>query len=290
MQQTATRPDLFFNPEMSEAIFGRFSTFIYDNCGVKMPPVKRTMLKSRLTKRLRILGIRSFADYYDYVCSPEGMNAELVHMIDEVTTNKTDFFREPAHFDFLIQTAVPTILNLRRVSEFSKLNIWSAGCSSGEEPYTLAMVLADYFENRPGDFSILATDISTRVLAKAKKGIYTKPVIQPVSHKFRQKYLMRGKGSLEGFSRVVPELREKVSFQRLNLLEGRDFGLKQRMDMIFCRNVIIYFDHPTQKRLFEKYYKQIISGGFMFIGHSETLNNINNDFVPATSAVYRKPE
>ncbi len=255
-----------------------------------MTPVKKTMLTARLTKRLRALRIGTFAEYYEYVSSPEGLSEELVHMIDMVTTNKTDFFREPVHFDFLTQTAVPAIEKLRRVSDLKKLNIWSAGCSSGEEPYTMAMTLSEYFENRPGDFSILATDISTRVLAKAKKGVYAKDVIQPVAQMCRQKYLMRGKGASEGFFRIVPELRKKINFQRLNLLEGKSFGMKQQMDMIFCRNVIIYFDRSTQKGLFEKYYNQLIPGGYMFIGHSETLQNINSNFVQIASATYRKPE
>ncbi len=290
MQQPAIQQNPFFKPKMSTGVFGRFSDFIYEKCGIKMPPAKKTMLTARLTKRLRILGISSFGDYYDYVTSPNGLEEELVHMINVVTTNKTDFFREPGHFDFLIQKALPVITGKKRLSELNKLNIWSAGCSSGEEPYTLAMVLSEYFENRPGDFSILATDISTKVLAKAKNAVYTKQVVQPVTHNFRQKYLMRGTGSQEGLFRIVPELRKKINFQRLNLLEGRDFGLKQRMDMIFCRNVIIYFDRPTQIGLFEKYYRQLIAGGYLFIGHSETLNNINKDFVLVGSAVYEKPK
>ena len=274
---------------MSTGVFTRFSAFIYDRCGVKMTPAKKTMLTSRLYKRLRHLGMTSFQQYYDYVTSPRGLSEELVQMINVVTTNKTDFFREPAHFDFLVNNALPDLVNTRHISELSRLNVWSAGCSSGEEPYTLCMFLSEFFEKRTGDFSLLATDISTRVLDIAKTAIYSKDTIDPVSHSFRIKYLMRGKGSQAGFFRIVPELRKRVIFRRLNLLEGTDFGIKQRMDIIFCRNVIIYFDHETQKKLFEKYYAQLIPGGYLFIGHSETLHGINADFVPVGSAVYKKP-
>ena len=253
-------------------------------------PAKKTMLTARLTKRLRTLGISSFHEYFDFVRNSKDRSDELVRMIDVVTTNKTDFFCESQHFDFLVQNALPDLVRNRRMGPAGKLNIWSAGCSSGEEPYTLGMVLSEFFRNqRGGGFSILATDISTRVLAVAQRGIYEERLVEPVPRQMKRRYLMRGKGSQEGFCRVVPELRKCMQFRRLNLIEGRNFGLRTGMDIIFCRNVIIYFDRKTQIRLFEKFYNQLEPGGYLFIGHSETLHGINDQFLSVGTAVYQKP-
>ena len=276
---------------MSNRDFRRFSEFIYEQCGVKLPPAKRTMLTVRLNKRLRALNMTSFRKYFEYVSGPDGRSGELVRMIDVVTTNKTDFFREPKHFEFLNRQALPGIMGANRRKGRKRLNIWSAGCSSGEEPYTLAMLLSEFFEReKEGDYGILATDISTRVLEIAKKGIYPERVIAPIPAILKRRYLMRGKGSSKGLFRVAPELRNRVSFQRLNLNTGRSFEVKTLMDIIFCRNVIIYFDRDTQIRLFEKFYEQLVPGGYIFIGHSETLHGINDRFVPVTVAVYQKPK
>ena len=275
--------------EMPDDLFLRFSRFIYEHCRIKMSPAKKVMLKARLTKRLRHLAMTSFEDYYGYVTSKRGLRDELEHMINVVTTNKTDFFREPAHFDVLMNKALPAITQMRTITNAARLNVWSAGCSSGEEPYTLSMFLWEFFGKRQGDFSILASDISTRVLDAAKRAIYTKAAIEPIPDVFRKKYLMRGKGSRDGYFRIMPELRKKVLFRRINLLEKNDFNVKGLMDIIFCRNVIIYFDRETQITLFKKFYAQLRPGGFMFVGHSETLNTISNDFVQVDSAVYQRP-
>ena len=277
---------------MSDSDFRRFSVFIYEKCGINLKPAKKTMLIGRLSKRLRVLKISSFGEYFDYLSSSRGRSDELVRMIDVVSTNKTDFFREPAHFDVLKNMALPSLLQRRGRSSSEQVNVWSAGCSSGEEPYTIAMVLSEFFEGQQGGggFSILATDISTRVLDAARQGIYSEDDVLPVPKQLKSKYLMRGKGSRQGYCRVVPELRKLVKFQRLNFNEGRGFDLRMEMDIIFCRNVIIYFDHQTQVRLFEKFYNQLKPGGYLFIGHSETLNGINDRFVPVESAVYQKSE
>ena len=275
--------------EMSDAEFQRFSALIYEKCGINLVPAKKTMLTARLSKRLRECGIFSFREYFDYVNSPRGQSEELVRMIDAVSTNKTDFFREPQHFDFLVKKVLPDFVRNGSIGPGRRLNIWSAGCSSGEEPYTLAMVLSEFYQNPGrGEFSILATDISTRVLGLAGRGIYAERLIEPVSLQLKRKYLMKGKGSQAGFCRIVPELRKCIRFRRLNLIEGRNFGLRMGMGIIFCRNVIIYFDRNTQINLFEKFYNQLQPGGYLFIGHSETLNGINDQFVPVGSAVYQK--
>lgn len=272
---------------LSDRDFSRFSDFIYQACGIKLPPVKKTMLASRLQKRLRQLNINSYSAYLDYVQSPEGQAVELCQMIDVVSTNKTDFFREAQHFEVMTSLVLPEYV--RRMTNSSKkvLRVWSAGCSSGEEPYTLAMVLDNFFARYPGlDYSVLGTDICTEVLAKAEAAVYADEVVAPVSPALRHKYLMKGKGAHKGFHRIVPELRRKVTFERLNFMD-RDFGIEQKMDIIFCRNVIIYFDRKTQCALFEKFYRQFSPKGYMFTGHSETLEGIGDRMERVASAVFR---
>lgn len=275
---------------MSDRTFSRFSNFIHAELGIKMPGSKKIMLQSRLHKRMRSLDIKSFDDYYDYVFNSTAKQEELTHMVNVVTTNKTDFFREPKQFDYLAQTALAeTILNEKKALR-KRLLVWSAGCSTGEEPYTLAMVVADFMEGRrDGEFSILATDISTRVLETAREAIYPEKIVAPVPMRLKKKYLMRGNGPQKGFARIVPNLRKKVSFQRLNLNKGNHFGIRTPMDIIFCRNVIIYFDRQTQTKLFEKFYAQLAPGGYMFIGHSETLQGIDGRFRAVGPSIYRKP-
>ena len=268
---------------LSDKEFARLSEFIHDECGIKVTEAKRVMLEGRLQKRLRKLGLGSFATYCEYLFSPEGMENEVTFMIDEVTTNKTDFFREPAHFRFLVESVVPDLTRFRR-----KLTIWSAGCSSGEEPYTLAMVLSDYAERLPGfEFLVLATDISTNVLGKAQKAIYDEERVAPVSSEFKRKYLLRSKDKTQKTVRIVPELRSRVRFRRLNFMDG-DFGFREPIDVIFCRNVIIYFDKATQERLLNRFCRHLVPGGYVFMGHSEALIDMNVPLTPVAPTVYRK--
>jgi len=274
---------------MGSREFARFAEFIYGQCGIKMPPAKKTMLEARLQKRLRTLGMGSFQEYADFLFSKEGAGAELVHLIDVVTTNKTDFFREPAHFDFLVTRALPDLAQSRGVGFRKGLSIWSAGCSSGEEPYTLAMVLAEFAEQNPGfSYGILATDICTTVLDKARMAIYGEERVEPVPLPLKRKYLLRGKGSQKGLVRIVPELRGRIRFRRLNFMDD-DFGLREPMDIIFCRNVIIYFDKGTQEKLLNKFCRHLIPGGYLFMGHSETLSGLDVPLVQVASTIYRKP-
>ncbi len=254
-----------------------------------MPETKKNMLQSRLQKRMRRLGIQTFDAYYDYIFNGSRKD-ELANMVDVVTTNKTDFFREPAQFEYLKHSALPEFARRHSKKLRKNITVWSAGCSTGQEPYTLAMVLADFFQKKPdGDFSILATDISTQVLATAKQGIYSEDTMEPVPDDLKRKYVMRGKRTQENLYRIVPELRKRIIFQHLNLNNGETFGLRTSMDIIFCRNVIIYFDQQTQIKLFNKFYSQLASGGYMFIGHSETLLGLNDQFVPIGPSIYRKP-
>ncbi|MFP4037241.1 MAG: CheR family methyltransferase [Desulfobacteraceae bacterium] len=277
--------------EMSDRDFIRFSGLIYETCGIRLPPVKKTMLSARLAKRLRALRIPTFDKYYEYLTSTRGWRDELHHMIDVVTTNKTGFFREPAHFEILTQEVLPELLAARGKSGYSKLRFWSAACSSGEEPFTLAMVLEEFASKSPGGLSyeILATDISIRMLQKARAAVYEEEKVNAVPGHLRRKYLMRGRGAREGLVRIVPELRSNVQFERLNLLRTGGFGLKALMDVVFCRNVVIYFNRKTQCELFRRIYDQIQPGGYLFIGHSETLHGIHDGFRSVRATVYQKP-
>jgi len=274
---------------MSDRDFHRFRDLVYEQCGINLTGAKKTMLTSRLRKRMGALGIHAFGQYYDHVLSAKGRSGELVHMLDAVSTNKTDFFREPRHFDYLKKEVLPAMVHSGCWRPDRRLNIWSAGCSSGEEPYTISMVLAEFdSQNRAGDFSILATDISTRVLEIAGRGIYPERAVEPVPPALKRRYVMWGKNSQKGFCRVAPELRSRIQFRRINLNYGRDFGIRTKMDVIFCRNVIIYFDRETQKKLFDKFYAQLVPGGFLFIGHSEILHGVKDRFEPMAGSTYRK--
>ena len=275
--------------KMKKEEFQQFSSFIYDQVGIQLPPTKQTMLESRLHKRLKHLNIATFQEYQSYVFSQEGRQSELVHLIDVVTTNKTDFFREPGHFRFLTESALPAILRHRQISRNQPIRLWSAGCSSGEEPYTLSMVLSEYAAgHRDCHFTILASDISTRILETARTAIYPEERTEDIAFDLKKKYLLRSKDRSASLIRISPETRANVSFRRINFMDF-DFGIAEKMDIIFCRNVVIYFDKPTQQNLMRKFHQQLRPGGYLFLGHSETLNGIDVDFKTAGSTVYVKP-
>lgn len=271
---------------MSREDFERLSAFIHAELGIKMPPSKKSLLEGRLQKRLRLLGYPSFREYCEFLLSPEGLSGEIIHAIDLVTTNKTDFFRESYHFDFLLEEGLSELA--KAGAGFARvLRAWSAGCSTGEEPYTLAMAMSEYACARPGfDFFIHASDISTRVLQFAAKGIYAEERITPVPEHYRRKYLLRSRDASKGLVRVKPELREKVGFHRLNFMSG-SFNLKD-LDIIFCRNVIIYFDKPTQQKLFMKFSECMRPGALLFIGHSESLNGFSLPLEKVSTSIYRR--
>jgi chemotaxis protein methyltransferase CheR len=268
---------------MSNKDFSRLKDFIYNECGINIIDSKRTMLEARLKKRLRDLNLKSFSLYCDYLFSPDGMQDELTNMIDQVTTNKTDFFREPAHFNYLSHKVLPHLACIRK-----NVVVWSAGCSSGEEPYTLAMVLSDFTNNnRFFNFLILATDISTRVLDKARFAVYDEERINPVPPDMKRKYLLRSKDRTKRLYRVIPALREQIKFRRLNFMDS-DFGFREPVDIIFCRNVIIYFDKQTQEKLLNKFCKYLSPDGYLFVGHSETLFGMDVPLTQVAPTIYRK--
>ncbi|HTX35229.1 MAG TPA: CheR family methyltransferase [Bryobacteraceae bacterium] len=273
---------------LSTADFERLRSLIHAECGIHLSGEKKTMLEIRLRRRLQNLQLSSCAEYCNFVFAPGGKDQELVHLIDAVTTNKTDFFREPDHFEFLATRVLPD-LDARNGADRRSL-VWSAGCSTGEEPYTLAMVLSEYAQGHAGfRFSVLATDISTAVLAKARLGVFKAEAVKPVRENLRRKYVMRSRDPGADQVRIVPELRAKVEFRRMNFMDA-GHALPAPPEIVFCRNVIIYFDRPTQLRVLERLTRQLAPGGYFFSGHSESLQNMGLPLVAVGPAIYRKTE
>lgn len=267
--------------------YSRLRKLVYEEAGIALGSERRTMLEMRVKRRLKELSIPSYADYCDYLFSQRGLKEELVHLIDVVTTNKTDFFREPNHFEFLTATALPA---LAAAAGRRPLLVWSAGCSTGEEPYTLAMVLSEYgLTHAGGSFRILATDVSTTVLEKAERGIYSIDAIRPVPAALKVKYFMRSRDRSSDRVRVVPELRRLVQFRRLNFMDP-EYGITEKAGLIFCRNVIIYFDRPTQQQILKKLAKNLEPGGYLFVGHAETLHELDLPLIPVAPALYRRTD
>jgi chemotaxis protein methyltransferase CheR len=266
----------------------RFCTFITRELGIKMSPAKLPLLQSRLQKRLRELQLGSLEAYQEYLFNSDGAEKEVVHFIDAVTTNKTDFFRESQHFDMLVQAVLPRLDRDPTGSRPWPFKLWCAGCSSGEEPYTLSMVLAEYAARRRGfDFTLLATDISTRVLEHAVRGIYDAERIEPVPMPLRQKYLLRSKDPARAAVKIAPELRQRIVFQRLNFMDA-EYPVKDSFEVIFFRNVMIYFDKPTQEAVITRLCRHLLPGGFLFVGHSESLAGQNIPVRCVGAALYRK--
>jgi chemotaxis protein methyltransferase CheR len=266
----------------------RLRSLAYDQAGIHLGPDKKTMLELRIRPRLRVLGLNSYSEYCEYLFGRQGQREELVSFLDVVTTNKTDFFREPGHFEFLVKIGLAAMLE--RTGATRELRLWSAGCSTGEEPYTLAMVLSEYAEAHPElRFSILATDLSTTVLEKAQRGIFRAEVVAPVPIELRRKYFMRSRDRASDQMRAVPELRSLIEFRRLNFMDT-DYGIEGKMDALFCRNVIIYFDRPTKEQIIRKLVHVLVPGGYAFFGHSETLNGFDVPLQPLGPALYRKTD
>lgn len=258
-----------YSAQLKDSEFKKLSEFIMSEYGIKMPPEKRIMLQSRLQKRLKALGLTNFKDYLNYLFSPQGIEHEVVQMMDVVSTNKTDFFRESAHFDYLNSDALPHLTNELKIN---KIEIWSAGCSSGEEPYTLAITLKEYSESVPGfDFNIFASDISTKVLKMASNAIYHEDRVKDIPFNLKKKYFLRSKNREDKQVRVIPELRKKMQFARINLLE-LPYSSTPSYHIIFCRNVLIYFDRETQQKILNALCSNLITNGFLFLGHSESIS------------------
>jgi len=275
------------NPDvvkMTDHDFNKISQFIYSRYGIKMPANKKTLLESRLQKRLKTTSFSTFKDYLNYLFTPQGQLVELIPMVNAVTTNKTDFFRGPDHFELLANTLVPEFI----ARKIHSLKVWSAGCSTGEEPYTMAMTLSECKTLHPTlNFSILGTDLSSDVLQRATRAVYSEDNIADIPLAMRRKYLLQSKVRQDRKVRIVPTLRERVVFERLNLMDEH-YKTGFNFHVIFCRNVLIYFDRATQERVINKLLTKLEKGGYLFIGHSESLTQMNLPVQHVKATVFRK--
>ena len=255
---------------LSDRHFRTIAELIEGQVGIKLPAGKRLMLEGRLHKRVRALNYSGLNEYVDHLFGADQFDTEITHLIDVVTTNKTDFFREPSHFGFMEEVAVPELLKPRgRASR--DLKIWSAACSTGMEAYTAAMVLDNM--TRTGSrfrFRILGTDISTAVLRLAKAAIYARDVIAPVPPEFVKRYFLSSRDQSRDEVRMVPELRQLTHFMRMNLMDA-SYPVDRDVDIIFCRNVLIYFDKQTQRKVVDQLCSHLRPGGYLMVGHSESM-------------------
>ena len=285
MALNSDRPGCMQYPQLSDGLFQKFSDLVYEKTGIFLKPEKKELLNARLGKRLRATGIASFKEYYEHV-THDRSGGELVHLIDSVSTNFTSFFRENSHFELLSGTVLPGFVKEGRGKKKDIL-LWSSASSSGEEPYTMAMVVEDFVSRHPGTrYRIMATDISTRVLAQAKSGVYAEERVAKVPTPFLKKYFQKGVGGSDGFVKVKEDLRQKVQFDHFNLMG--DFPWREAIDVIFCRNVMIYFNRETQQELVRKFHQALTPGGYLFIGHSESINGLKHDFTQIDATAYLK--
>ena len=269
---------------LSSRNFKRLAELIHGYSGIKMPPGKQTMLEGRLRRRMRLHALDTLDAYCEHLFDHDGLDGELVALIDAVTTNKTEFFREPMHFDFVATQVLPALGKAGR----RPVKVWSAACSIGAEPYTLAMVLEEYRRlNRGPDYSILCTDLCTEALGQAIAGKYPEALIAPVDPQLRQRYLRRARDPHSDLVRIAPQLRAQLTFARLNLMDDQ-YPVDRDMDMIFCRNILIYFDKPTQSRVLSRLCDHLRPGGHLFLGHSESIVGVDLPITQIANTVFRK--
>lgn len=268
---------------LSDRNFHRLCSYVYSVCGIKLTEKKRSMVDGRLRRRMRALDIIDINEYSEFLLggSPAA-EAEVPYFIDAVTTNKTDFFREPAHYVFMQEHIMPGwAAEGRRGAK-----IWSAACSTGAEAYTTAMVVEDYFRGR-FDYSITATDLSTDVLQKGSSGLFPRAMIDPIPEEFRRRYVLVPKNPARTEFLIAPALRSKVSFHRLNLMDNR-YPFDRDYDLIFLRNVLIYFDRPTQDSVLAKLCDHLRPGGYLFLGHSESLAGAKLPLQMVANTIFRR--
>lgn len=267
----------------TDADFARLRNLVKNLTGISLSEQKRELVYGRLTRRLRALGFGSFKDYCDFL--EDNLDAELEHFTNAITTNLTSFFRENHHFELLSNDLRSWLMN--RLGSNGRLRIWSAGCSTGEEAYSIAITLA---ETIPDVFSrnvkILATDLDTNVVATGRAGVYPENRIEAIEAERKRKWFQRGSGTTTGMVRVDQKLRDMVTFNQLNLMG--EWPMRGKFDVIFCRNVVIYFDKPTQSKLFSRYADALCDDGVLFIGHSETMADVCDRFDLVGKTMYRK--
>ncbi len=255
--------------------------------GINLGLHKRDLVVSRLAKRLREMNLASFSEYVRFLQDESG-DVEMINMINLITTNKTDFFREKHHFDFLAETVLPEIHERGEASGQKVLRCWSAGCSSGEEPYSIAIVISEFFKKKPGwTAKILASDLDTTVLTKARDGIYEASQVEPIPRPLLTRYFDRRPHNGEVFYEVKPALKRMITYRKFNLMAPR-YPLKVKLDFIFCRNVLIYFDNNDKRSIVSKFHAVLRPEGFLFIGHSESLMMAKDLYQSVGTTVYRR--
>lgn len=276
-----------FTAAISSAAYRTLEALVYQHSHIRLGPDKQPMLANRLRKRLRALGLTSFDDYCAVLRSTQGPD-EIEQLVDLIATNHTRFFREPEHFTLLADRLLPELLP-RLVAAGASLRVWSAAGSSGEEPYSVAMVLAEFFQERAAvDWHVEASDISHRMLIHAARGIYRMDDRQGLPPEMLRRYFQRGVGDHAGNCRVKAALRQRIRFQRINLFQA-EYPVARDQHVIFCRNVMIYFDPASRATLVRQLTRQLAPGGFLVIGHSESLLGIPHDLEPVRQSVFRRP-
>ncbi|MBF0421806.1 MAG: methyltransferase domain-containing protein [Magnetococcales bacterium] len=277
---------------LDDTFLKRLSTEIHGRFGIRLPITKKGLLATGLRRRMHSLGIMSLSEYNDILFGQEDNDErEFVLLLDAMTSYTTKFFRHAQQFEFLAQTALPELIKIHGAGISRTLNLWSAGCATGEDPYTLAMVLCEFALHYPGisfKSQILATDVSPKILDFAKNAIYEMEKTQPIPDFLKKKYLLKSKDRRKSLARVVPSLRAMVNFRQLDFMDP-SFALRERMDAIFCRNILSYFDRDTQERLVNKLCRHLVPGGYLFSGPSESLQSLATPLIPLASSIYQLP-
>jgi chemotaxis protein methyltransferase CheR len=283
-------PSLVPDVEVSDGEFALFRELVAAQTGMALNEHKRHLLRARLGKRLRTLGLASFAAYYDYLMQHDPAGQEMARFINAMTTNKTDFFREPHHFRYLQEQWLPARRALACRTGERTIRFWSAACSSGEEPYTLAMVLSEALQTEAGwDVKILASDLDTDILAQAEAGIYPMERTAVIPPPLLRRYFLRGVGAQAGFVRVHRRLRAMITFRRINFNDA-SWPIRGQFDGIFCRNVLIYFARDTQRRILERLLTFLKPDGVLFLGHSESIFGLVDGLHHLGNTIYSRVE
>ena len=269
---------------LTESDFRQVSDIIYKHCGINLHEGKKPLVRARLAKRLREGKFKSFSEYIKYALSDKGAD-EFYNLVDSLSTNLTSFFREKAHLDYLKDKFLTRLIAEKGTRR--RIRGWSAGCSSGEEPYTIAIVVSEALQNQSHwDVRILASDVSTRMIEIAKTGTYDPERVEPLTVAQKQRFLVPNRIENRKVYQVSPRLQQMICFRYLNLMH--DWPFKGPFDFIFCRNVMIYFDKPTQERLVNRFYHCLAPGGLLCIGHSESLTSIDHKYKYVMPATYCK--
>jgi chemotaxis protein methyltransferase CheR len=285
----STRPGPYTSGpiDLTDREFQLFRSLIFEKSGITLNDGKKELVRTRLGSKLRKGGFGSFKDYYNHVLD-DRTGEELVTLLDAISTNLTSFFREINHFHYLRNHIIPEIMERKKNDSDKEIRGWSAGCSSGEEPYSLAFTLADILRGERGwDVKLLATDISTKVLGRAARGVYTEEQGKTVPKDMASRFLDKMVDDGDRLYKVRPEIKSLIQFKRFNLMTP-SFPFRRGFDFIFCRNVMIYFDKPTQQTLVNKFYGSLSEGGYLMIGHSESLTGVQHRFKYMQPTIYKK--